>query len=196
VSGADRPALLVHTCCAACLLAALEALRDEPWDVSASFYNPNIHPLVEFRRRLKALKVLQERIDIPVFFDEAYHLAAWLDAVDWHTARRCRDCYRIRLDHTARLAAGQGFDAFTTTLLGSTHQDREAVLEAGRGAAERFGVPFLERDLRPFAEAAHEDARARGLYRQSWCGCIFSEQERYQNTSLHLYRGPGRKTAQ
>jgi predicted adenine nucleotide alpha hydrolase (AANH) superfamily ATPase len=182
---------LLHICCAACAIEPFEQLTAQGQRVTGCFFNPNIHPLIEFRRRLKAVRVLQERLPLPVIYEEDYGLLAHLDAVDWHSAARCEGCYRLRLAHTARLAAERGFGVFTTTLLSSTHQDHDLIRRVGEAAAEQSGVQFLYADWRPLSERSHERARKMGLYVQAYCGCIFSEQERYRDTTLHLYRGAG-----
>jgi len=183
--------VLLHICCAACAIEPFEALSAQGHEVTGLFFNPNIHPLVEFRRRLKSVKVLQERLPMPVIFGEDYGLEVYLDAVDRHAPARCEGCYRLRLGHTARLAVGRGFGAFTTTLLSSTHQDHELVRRIGEEVGEQSGVPFLYADWRALSERGHERARAMRLYMQGYCGCIFSEWERFRDTGLHLYRGSG-----
>jgi len=183
--------VLLHICCAPCTIEPFEQLTADGHEVTGCFINPNIHPLIEFRRRLKSVRVLQERLPIPVLYDQEYGLDDYLDAVRRHRPGRCEDCYRLRLGRTARLAAERGFDAFTTTLLSSTHQDHDAVRRVAEEAAEQSGVPFLYADWRPLAERGHERAGKMHLYMQSYCGCIFSERERYESTSLHLYKGPG-----
>jgi hypothetical protein len=183
--------ILLHTCCAVCLIGPYEQLTDEGHEVTGFFFNPNIHPLIEFRRRLKALKVLQERLPVEVIYEEDYGLYQYLEAVDWRSDHRCADCYRLRLDRTARETAERGFDAFTTTLFTSTHQDHETIREVGTRCAEQHGVEFLVRDWRDLAEHNHQQAKKMNLYRQQYCGCIFSENERYKDTTRHLYRGGG-----
>ena len=183
--------VLLHTCCAPCTIGPYERLVAEGHRVTGLFYNPNIHPFVEFRRRLKAMKVLQERVPIPVLYDEEYGLHDYLNAVDWRSPLRCEQCYRQRLAQAAHVAREQGFAAVTTTLLASTYQQHEAVARIGREEAERQGIEFLYRDWRPLAEPNHERAAAMRLYLQSYCGCVFSEWERFRDTERHVYRGPG-----
>jgi predicted adenine nucleotide alpha hydrolase (AANH) superfamily ATPase len=183
--------VLLHICCAACAIEPFEQLNGQGHAVTGCFYNPNIHPLIEFRRRLKSVKLLQERLPMPVIYEEDYGLQIYLDAVERHTPARCEGCYRLRLGHTARLAAAREFDAFTTTLLSSTHQDHDLIRRIGEEAAEQSGAAFLYADWRALSERGHERARRMHLYMQAYCGCIFSEQERFRDTSLHLYRGAG-----
>ena len=183
--------VLLHICCAACAIGPYRALTDAGHRVTGFFYNPNVHPFIEFRRRLKAVKVLQERLPMPVIYDEEYGLLRYLQQVDWDARTRCADCYRLRLERTAELAVKRDIPAITTTLLGSTHQDVDLIARIGREAAERHGREFLVEDWRPLAEAGHDEAKRIRLYLQNYCGCIFSEHERFRDTSTHVYRGPG-----
>lgn len=95
----------------------------------------------------------------------------------------------MRLFETAQRAQQQEFNAFTTTLFTSTHQDHSLIKRAGREAAERFGPSFLERDWRDLDEYNQNEAKRMNLYRQQYCGCIFSEYDRYAETTRHIYRG-------
>jgi predicted adenine nucleotide alpha hydrolase (AANH) superfamily ATPase len=158
----------------------------------AFFCNPNIHPLIEFRRRLKAVQVVAHDLRWPLTAEEGYGLQEFLEQVDWRTDRRCRDCYRLRLRTTAEVARRQGYDHFTTTLLTSTQQPHELVRQIGDEVGREAGVTFVAEDWRSLSRRGYEEARRRSLYRQQYCGCIFSEFGRYRNTGLHLYRGGGR----
>jgi predicted adenine nucleotide alpha hydrolase (AANH) superfamily ATPase len=183
--------VLLHICCAPCAIGPYEDLKRRGHDVTGYFYNPNIHPLIEFRRRMKALKVLQERIPLAVTYEEDYGLMHYLASVRWAGTERCADCYRLRLERTARHAAEHGFEAMTTTLLGSTRQNHALIERTGRECAGRHGVEFLYADWRPCAEEGHRRAREMKLYLQNYCGCIFSEWDRFKDTAEHVYRGPG-----
>jgi len=181
--------ILLHVCCGVCLAGVLPRLREEDADVLAFFYNPNIHPLLEFRRRLKAVYVLRESERFDLIAHEEYGLMEFLNEARWKTAERCASCYRMRLATAAREAQRQHCDAFATTMTISTHQNHALLRTAGEACAESAGVPFLYRDYRSEIGAAHEIAKRKGLYRQAYCGCIFSEYERYRDTTKHLYRG-------
>lgn len=183
--------VLLHTCCAICFIGPHEELTDEGHEVTGYFYNPNIHPLIEFRRRLKAVKVLRDRLKVDIICDGDYGLRQFLHRVDWETDHRCAECYRLRLNQTARMAREKGFDAFTTTLFTSTHQDHSLIADAGSEAAQNHDVTFLERDWRHLHEHNQNEAKRMNLYRQQYCGCIFSEKERYRDTTRHFYRGNG-----
>ena len=183
--------ILLHICCSVCTTGPLEELTNEGHEVTGYFYNPNIHPLIEFRRRLKSVKVLQERIPLEVIYEETYGLTYFLEETDWPSKRRCRDCYRLRLEQTAKMAAREDADAMTTTLLTSGHQDHELVAEIGRECAREKNIDFLYRDWRDMAGPNHERSEGLGLYLQQYCGCVFSEYDRFKDTGLHLYKGSG-----
>ncbi len=183
--------LLVHICCADCFARTLAGLRLEFGDgfaVRGFFYNPNIHPLLEFRRRMKSVHVYLERDPVPVVFDDTYGLEMFCARVHpgYRTPRRCRTCYDLRLGTTAARAAELGCSAFTTTLTTSRHQDHTLIRTAAEEAAVKHGVRFMYRDLR---ESEVAPRLVSGLYRQQYCGCVFSEAERFGATSRHLYRG-------
>jgi epoxyqueuosine reductase len=183
-----KSSLLVHACCGECALSILEPLRR--WgSFSLYFHNPNIHPLLEFRRRLKSLQVLADYVDLDLVAEDRYDPKAWLRGVPWDRPARCLACYRERLAATATAAAERGFTAITTTLLASVHQDHEAVRVIGQEEAAARGLAFHYEDWRPLASQGHDEARRRNLYRQQYCGCLFSEDERFAPTRLHLYRG-------
>ena len=182
--------VLIHVCCAPCLIGPLEALRAEGLQLSGFFYNPNIHPFLEFRKRIKAVRVFLEKDDVPIEIVEEYGLEMFVREIYRPDRReRCRNCHFMRLRRTAERAREMGFDAFTTTLLGSPHQDHDLLRESGERAEEMERVSFLYRDFRPLHERSHELARRRQLYLQPYCGCCFSEYERFRDTTRELYRG-------
>ena len=181
--------LLLHICCAGCLCAPLDELRSEGLKVHGYFYNPNIHPLLEFRKRLKAVHIFQESDPIKIDYCEEYGLREYLSEVNYEGDNRCGDCYRLRLRTTAHHAKVKGFDSFCSTLLFSKQQDHEMIREMGEQIAEQVGIPFEYRDYRHLCECSQRIAKKKMLYRQSYCGCIFSEYERYENTTRNLYEG-------
>ena len=184
--------LLVHACCAWCLGKALPGLAKEGEDLQTTvfWYNPNIHPLIEYRRRLKALKMLCERAELPLEAEDEYGLVEFCRAIHGQETvpDRCAVCYAMRMRRTARAAKEGGYDAFTTTLLTSLQQHHELLRAAGEAAAKEFGVAFLYRDWR--GETTDEKL-LKWLYKQSYCGCVFSEYDRYRSTTTHLWPPPG-----
>jgi len=175
----------------------LRSLAEQGHEVAAYFDNPNIHPLLEFRRRLKAVKVLSDRLGAKeaafageIVCVEDYGLERFIrEAYADGEPGRCERCYDMRLRAAARRAAEMGCDGFTSTLLISLHQDHERIRALGEAAAAREGIAFHYTDFRPLFEESHEEASKLTLYSQSYCGCIFSEYERYRDTTKHLYRG-------
>lgn len=186
-----RMKLVIHVCCAPCLAGTLDVFA-QLGDVLAYFCNPNIHPLLEFRRRLRAFEVFGEREKVRFDADREYGLRDFLRQVGPDGAGRCLICYRERLRRTARYAAAIKAEGFSTTLVSSTHQDHEAIRLAGEDAANEFAVVFLYRDLRHLAGVGEAIAKKMGIYRQQYCGCIFSEYERYKDTNTEVHRRMGR----
>jgi len=184
--------ILLHICCAPCAIGAVEALQGEGLEVAGYFHNPNIHPLIEFRRRLKSVKVLRDRNKLDILCDENYGLREYLREISGREGERCRVCYEMRLDNACAKAKELGIELVTTTLLGSPHQDIGLIARIGHEKAEKHGVKFLERDFRSLHEEGHNKAKKMSLYLQQYCGCIFSEEERFRDTGLHLYRGEGK----
>jgi predicted adenine nucleotide alpha hydrolase (AANH) superfamily ATPase len=147
--------------------------------VTAYFHNPNIHPYREFRKRLRAAEVAAEARKIKILADDCYGLQTYLDEILPAGDARCRACYDLRLSRTAEAAREGDFDAFTTTLLASAHQKHEEVKAAGEAAARAASVNFIYRDWRDRMDAGVQSAKKRSLYRQQYCGCIWSEYERF-----------------
>ena len=171
--------LLLHVCCAPCSTYTLHKLRQQDIDVTGYFHNPNIHPYREFRRRLAALRTFAEETDFPLEIDSRYGLTEYLRKVVFHEKERCLLCYDMRLDKTAQKAAEMGADAFTSTLLYSRYQNHKAIVSSGKRMAEKYGVEFYYDDFRVGWQEGIDRAIAMDLYRQPYCGCIYSEQERY-----------------
>ena len=171
--------VLIHICCANCLIYPLKVLTDEGQQVMGFFYNPNIHPYQEYQRRLEALKEYEKRSGVQVIYRDEYSLEEFLRGVTFREEERCRFCYHLRLDATAKVAKRGKFDAFTSTLLHSKHQDHQLICETGQAVGKREGVQFLYRDFREGWGEGLEESKALGLYRQNYCGCIYSEKERY-----------------
>lgn len=171
--------VLLHTCCAPCAIVPVRALRAEGADLTGFFYRHNIHPFMECRRRQETLEAYAADIDLPVVFQEGYDLEGFLQKLVFHEKDRCLICYRERLQATARQAKETGSDAFSSTLLYSRYQNHAALREIGESVGRTLGVPFAYRDFRPGWREGIDESRRLGLYRQPYCGCIYSEKERY-----------------
>jgi predicted adenine nucleotide alpha hydrolase (AANH) superfamily ATPase len=154
-------------------------LRSEEIEVTGFWYNPNIHPFTEYRARRNCLREYAQRIDMPLLEKDAYALRPFVRAVAEDLSNRCGKCYEMRLFETARQAAEGGFDSFTSSLFISPYQNHELMAETAQRAAQEYGVTFLYRDFRPWFKAGQEKARQLEMYIQKYCGCVFSEEERY-----------------
>lgn len=172
--------VLLHCCCAPCSLSCIDPLREEGLEPVAFWYNPNIHPWKEYEARRDCLLNYAPAVRVAVRVQEEYGLREFTRAVADNPGERCAYCYARRLEETARYAAANGFAAFTTTLLASVYQQHEHIATAGERAAAKYGVTFLYRDFRPYFRDGNRRARELGLYMQKYCGCVYSEAERYQ----------------
>lgn len=171
---------LLHTCCAPCSIYCVDSLRNEGIEPTSYWFNPNIHPYTEYRSRKTTLEEYAKSIGLPLIIDNTYGLRSFVKGVIDDLEHRCSYCYRVRLEQTAQYAAEHHFDSFSTTLLVSPYQKHEALIAAGEVAAEKYGIPFLYRDFRVGFRQGQDKARELGLYMQKYCGCIFSEEERYR----------------
>ncbi len=178
--------LLLHICCAPCANRPIDHLRTQGHDVTGYWYNPNIHPFTEYRARRSCLRAYAEEIGLPLLEQDDYGLRPFVRAVAADIPGRCVKCYEMRLFETARRAREGGFDGFTSSLFISPYQNHELMAEAAQRAAETYGVAFCYEDFRPLFRAGQAFAREHGFYMQKYCGCVFSEQERYLKPSKIL----------
>ncbi len=174
--------LLLHACCAPCLMAPYKYLSKES-QVTVYWYNPNIQPYREYLRRFKAFReyTITEKID--VIENLSYPLEDWLYRASLLSKKnnilRCRFCYAERLYRTAITAKSGKFDAFSTTLLLAPYQKHELVKEIGEHIGRSVGIDFYYIDMRKWFDESEFMARKAGIYRQGYCGCVFSEADRY-----------------
>ena len=171
--------VLLHICCANCAINPIQQLQGRGDGVVGFFFNPNIHPYQEYRKRLEALKHYSEKTGLDFILRDEYLLEEFLRNVSHRVDDRCRYCYRVRLEATASEAKEKGFERFSTTLLESSHQNHALIKETGEEVAKEVGIPFHYEDFRPGWRKGAEVSKAMGLYRQQYCGCIYSEKERY-----------------
>jgi hypothetical protein len=172
--------LLLHTCCAPCSVYCIDSLRNEGIEPVVYWFNPNIHPYMEYKARRDCLKEYTSSIGIEAIFEENYGLRDFCKNVVNNLESRCQDyCYPVRLEQTAKYAKENGYDAFSTTLLVSPYQNHEALIKVAEEMAKKYGVEFLYRDFRVGFRQGQAKARELGLYMQKYCGCVFSEEERY-----------------
>jgi predicted adenine nucleotide alpha hydrolase (AANH) superfamily ATPase len=154
-------------------------MREEGLEVMGFFYRHNIHPYTECLRRQEALEAYAEQINLKVIYQEGYDLEGFIQNVAFRESERCNYCYHDRLRSTALLARRGKFDYFSSTLLYSKHQQHELIRSMGESIGKSAGVAFLYRDYREGWKEGIECSKQMGLYRQHYCGCIYSEKERY-----------------
>ncbi|MDO4815865.1 MAG: epoxyqueuosine reductase QueH [Bacillota bacterium] len=182
--GEEKPSILLHSCCGPCSSAVIELLA-KYFDVTVLWYNPNLYPREEFEKRLETQKQLIECL-------EKDGSKAKLMECEWRCddyfprvkglenepeeGKRCIECFRIRLEETAKIAAEKGFRWFCTTLTVSSRKDAVVINAIGREFAEKYGVKWLPSEFRK-REGNHRSiilSEKYGLYRQEYCGCVFS----------------------
>ena len=169
--------LLLHTCCAPCSVYCIDALRKEGIEPTVYWFNPNIHPYMEYKARRDTLKEYTKSIQVEAIFEEDYGLREFCKNVIGDLENRCQQyCYPVRLEQTAKYAKEHGYDSFSTTLLISPYQNHEALKLVGEQMAKKYGLNFVYRDFRVGFREGQAKARELGLYMQKYCGCIFSEE--------------------
>ncbi len=175
--------LLLHICCGVCAVGLINKLKKDNVEVTGYFYNPNIHPFMEFLKRLRAVEVLSEQEKLPIHYETAYGLDEFLAGVapdgKIYAPERCLKCYEMRLLKTAQKARELGFDSFTSTMIVSPQQNQAAIRNIGQKIANDTGISFKYEAITELYPECQELAKKRQLYRQQYCGCVFSEYERY-----------------
>ena len=174
--------ILLHICCANCAIYPFQRMKDRGEEIIGFFFNPNIHPYQEYQKRLESTRRYSEAVGFEVIYRDEYLLEEFLRNVSHHVRERCQYCYSIRLEATAQEAKKNGFDQFSTTLLQSTHQNHSLIKETGERVSKDIGIPFYDEDFRPGWREGVEVSKAMGLYRQQYCGCIYSEKERFMKS--------------
>lgn len=171
--------LLMHICCSNCATYPITALKHKGVTVRGLWFNPNIHPSMEYKARLDALRQLQELWKLDIDYVDYYGLKEYLRHVVGNEEHRCEYCYTVRLEETAQRAKGADADAFTTSLLVSPYQKFDMIIDIGKRMQEKYGIEFYAEDFRPGFNEGRRMAKALELYRQKYCGCIYSEMERF-----------------
>ena len=168
--------LLLHTCCAPCSTYVVDKLRKDGYDdITAYWYNINIHPFTEYKMRLDTLKQYAEMINLPLVIDYDYGIREFTRNVANNIDARCYFCYYSRLERTVKYAKENGYDSFSTTLLVSPYQKHELIIKIANELSEKYGIPFIYQDFREGFRIGQQMARDAGLYMQKYCGCIYSE---------------------
>jgi len=175
--------ILLHCCCGPCTAYVVGWLREHDHEITGFWYNPNIHPFTEHQKRLESMQALAKGMSLPLMIAEGYEMVDYFRVVVGHEGVRCPECYRLRLERTARVAGEKGFRVFSTTLLISPYQDQGLIREMGERAGRENGVEFYHQDFRHGFRESQRVSRELGLYHQRYCGCLYSEWERYGVTT-------------
>ncbi len=171
---------LLHVCCAPCSIKCIESLITESINPVLFWYNPNIHPYTEYMARLNSLKQFASENKLELIIKDEYGLQSFIHKIYPNLDNRCSQCYEMRLSITAQFASENGYDNFTSTLFISPYQNHEMLSNVSKVVAQRYDIPFLYKDFRPNFRQGQRIARENNLYIQKYCGCIFSEEERYK----------------
>lgn len=171
--------ILLHTCCGPCSIYPVDQLRQQQHEVMGFFFRHNIHPFTECMRREDTLREYAQSIDLRVIWQDGYELEEFLRGVAYREENRCAYCYYARLTACAKLAKHGKFQAFSSTLLYSKFQKHELIREIGESVGKKEGVPFFYQDWREGWKEGVERSKSMNMYRQQYCGCIYSERDRY-----------------
>jgi len=183
--------ILLHVCCAPCATYTTRRLRELAFEVTGYWYNPNVHPFSEHERRRETLVQYAQQFDLPVIWEPGYEIVGFMRAINGQERfrTRCKVCYRLRLERTAQVAAREGFDAFTTTLLISPYQDQATIRAIAEQTAARHGLSFYFENFRRGWAEHGQMTREHGLYSQRYCGCVYSEWEALDRNAETFPRG-------
>ena len=187
--------LLMHMCCGPCACICLKVLLEEGWNITGFWHNPNIQPLAEYLRRREAAEQTAAYFGIDMVYDDAsWDLTSWLRAVQGRDMppERCNYCVTSRMEASFAKARELGCTHVFSSLLYSRYQPYEAIRAAGERLAKEEGAPaFLYRDFRPYWQAGIDLSKEMGIYRQPYCGCVYSEAERYAKKLARLVKNAG-----
>jgi hypothetical protein len=184
--------LLLHCCCAPCSVAVIENLASEGINPHLFWYNPNIHPYNEYKSRLDCLYLFADNKKLKLTPGDDYDLHFYLKEVFPEIdvpGQRCKTCYKMRLEKAASFAAQEGFSAFTSTLLISPYQDHDNIKLIAEEISAKYCVDFFYRDFRSLFRQGQQIARTKKMYMQKYCGCVFSEEERYTKNLCQRHKG-------
>ncbi len=178
--------ILLHICCAPCSIYSFkELLKGHGNTVSGFYFNPNIHPYQEYLNRRGALEEYSRQTGLEIIYPE-YEPSRFFRSIMYNEAApaRCRLCWQPRLEETALYARQNNFDGFSTTLLISPYQNHLIIKCIGEELAKKFDLNFYYQDFRAGFRESQDEARRHNLYRQKYCGCIYSEIERFKMTNV------------
>jgi epoxyqueuosine reductase len=175
--------ILLHVCCGPCAIYSIKKLREKYDNVECFFYNPNIHPVSEYEKRRDSCVKLSDILNIKTHFHKDLNFEDFFRKITFYEQdQRCDICWGLRLKETAEYASKNGFCGFTSTLFISPYQDHEKLKKIAMDAQQQYKIAFIYEDFRPGFRQSHQLSRDMGLYHQKYCGCIYSERERFIKT--------------
>lgn len=183
--------LLLHICCGPCSIMPAMLFADEGYELTGFFHNPNIQPLAEYLRRREGASQCATNLKMPILYDDAaWDMPAWLmrQLPVTKSKTRCQNCIATRLEQTALKAAALGIEKFSTSLLYSHYQPHDFIHQKGEEIAASHGLEFIYRDFRSYWQEGIDISKAWEIYRQQYCGCVFSENERYAKKLAQLQK--------
>ncbi|HOE91201.1 MAG TPA: epoxyqueuosine reductase QueH [Candidatus Cloacimonadota bacterium] len=175
--------ILFHTCCAPCFIAPYNHLKDT-YNITALWLNHNIHPAQEYIKRRDTLQDFCAKESIKLILKDEYDISAFIRNAAYRESNRCYSCYYERLKNTAFIAKKGNFSYFTTSLLYSKFQKHDLIKEIGESISKELSIPFLYQDFREYWKEGITLSKEYPMYRQQYCGCIYSEQDRYWQPKL------------
>lgn len=172
--------VLVHICCAPCGVKIFGYLRQKGYQPAGFFYNPNIHPKSEHLLRQKTAKELLKKKGIR-FIGSDYEPKEYFKALagEKKLGKRCLKCWRLRLEKTVKKACKLGFDAFCSTLQVSFFQNQKVLTKIGKELETKYKIKFLDEKFDKLFEESQKESKRQGMYRQNYCGCVYSLLEKY-----------------
>jgi predicted adenine nucleotide alpha hydrolase (AANH) superfamily ATPase len=189
----SRSSLILHSCCGVCSIYVIEQLK-QLFEVTVYFYNPNIQPEDEYKKRRDSVKEICLRQGV-IFKEADYQPVDWFVFLKQRCrfdfsqepegGQRCLECFRMRLEATARLAKEENFEYFATTLTMGRNKKAEIINTLGRELAGKWGVKFYEADWKKKNGLliAYQKAKEQNIYRQNYCGCLFSKNKKQMRTN-------------
>jgi predicted adenine nucleotide alpha hydrolase (AANH) superfamily ATPase len=167
--------ILLHSCCGPCTTYPVSLLMAQGHTVEGLFFNPNIYPETEEKKRRKVYEDWVKLLGVKIHHSEVCY-NEWLSAIsgDTYKTGRCYKCYLARLCHTAKVASENSCEVFTSTLLVSPYQDHKLLIKAMEEASRKYDIPYYYQDFRVGYKRSREMARGNHMYMQKYCGCEFS----------------------
>lgn len=172
--------ILLHICCGPCATATIRRLQADNYEVFGYYYNPNIHPDFEYRKRLMEAKKLADNLKIELI-EEKYNPKEYFEAIrgnEVNQKERCPKCWKLRIEKTAKKAEELGIKSIATTLRISPYQNQEKLLEIGNSIAKKYNLNFYNKELVCCFNESINLSKEQGMYRQKYCGCVFSRDYR------------------